>query len=195
MTSAPPVNSLAESPSPANIAAVAAPKTTSVINKIPRRAGASRMAAHMRAAIERTHHKPPVKSTVIATANRSLVAIVEKGARNSALAREVKVAPKANRNAEGKGVTSDLSRIPTVANVQTRPPIKANHSPRFPETGNPSQQGRRRTGQQADPDRLGNLDESRHRLSAIERRSPELIRRPQNRLQGKMMTKRLIDLG
>lgn len=101
MTSAPPVNSLAESPSPANIAAVAAPKTTSVINKIPRRAGASRMAAHMRAAIERTHHKPPVKSTVIATANRSLVAIVEKGSRNSALAREVKVAPKANRNAEG----------------------------------------------------------------------------------------------
>lgn len=60
---------------------------------------------------------------------------------------------------------------------------------------NPSQQGRRRLGQQVDPDRLGHPDEARHRLFAVEGDSPELTKRPQHRLQGKVMTKRLIDLG
>jgi hypothetical protein len=57
-----------------------------------------------------------------------------------------------------------------------------------------AQQGRRRLGQQVDTDRLGHPDEAWHRLSAVERGSPDLTRRPQNRVQGKVMTKRLIDL-
>lgn len=54
---------------------------------------------------------------------------------------------------------------------------------------------RRRLGKQAGPDHLGYPDEARHRLSAVEGGSDELTVRPQNRLQGKVMTKRLIDHG
>lgn len=52
-----------------------------------------------------------------------------------------------------------------------------------------------RVGEQADPDCLGHPDEARCRLSAVEGGSSELTGRPQNRLQGQVMTKRLIDLG
>ena len=79
ITSAPPIISRMERNSPANTAAVTDPTITSVINRMPTRAGSSRTAAHIKAAIERTHQKAPVKSTVTAMVAKSVGAILGKG--------------------------------------------------------------------------------------------------------------------
>ena len=122
MTSAPPIISLVDRLSPAKIAAVMAPKITSVISRMPTLAGSKRRVAHISAAMDAPHHSPPVSRTCAERRGRSESAIVGSGSRKGAKAKEVIVAPMAKRKAAGRGGTSDFRRIPAVASAQMRPP-------------------------------------------------------------------------
>lgn len=115
----------------ARTAADVVPTITSVIKRIPTRAGSRRGVAHIKLATESAHHIPPAANAqpMIRPAFSSTLR-EGRGSRKGASKRAPRNAPTAKTKADSTGSRSDRARMPVVAIDQRMPEIKANHSPK-----------------------------------------------------------------